>query len=581
MARTASNLVSLERVSKRYAEKKVLDGVTLGIDDGDRVGVIGVNGSGKSTLLRIVGGLLEPDSGRVVVAGRVRVAAVAQDTRFFPRDTVLGAATRLLGQPAADTPDHRLRAVLDRLGFDHVDRPVGTLSGGQRKRVALAAALARDAELLILDEPTNHLDVDAIEWLEGHLAGRGGALLLVTHDRYLLDRVASRIVELDRGRSFSAQGSYQEYLEARAAREGQAAIADRQRRNRARIELAWLRRAAPARTSKAKYRVEQAHALLDASPQASRAELAMGLPSRRLGSKVIELHEVAKAYAGLRGVNLRLSRGGRIGIVGPNGSGKTTLLRLLAGELPPDEGHVEVGETVAVGVYGQELAELPPRTRVLDAVAEVAASSAGRLLERFLFPTEAQKAYVEELSGGERRRLELLRVLAGAPNVLLLDEPTNDLDLDTLAVLEEELDTWPGVVVAASHDRFFLDRVCRDIFGIERDGTVRHEPGGWSAYHARRMPPAESPRREPTSAPRAAPRLRKLSYNEQRELRELERRLPQLEERKGALALALQDAGDDYESAQRAGADLAAVLAELETAEARWLDLSLVEEQGA
>ena len=592
------NIVSLEKVRKQHAEKLVLDGATLGIDDRDRVGVIGRNGSGKSTLLRIVAGDLEPDDGRVVLTDGLRVRHVPQEPALPPDATALAAALATPGSfdplvdRAAVQRGQRARAMLDRLGVVDPDQLIGTMSGGQRKRVAIAAALVDDTDLLILDEPTNHLDVEVVEWLEDELRNRPGALLLVTHDRYLLDRIATRIVEVEAGALHSGYGSYFDYLEARAKRQQQAAATEQRRANRARVELAWLRRGARARTSKAKYRVERAQELLTTEPDTPPSELAIELPSRRLGSKVVNLHNAGKRYGDrmvLRGVDHKLKPGDRIGLVGPNGSGKTTLLRLFAGELEPDEGKVVIGETVHLGTYGQDPRPLAADLRVLDSVKEVVLETrtlqgrtmgAGALLEQFLFPPEAQRAFVSELSGGERRRLELLLVLAEAPNVLLLDEPTNDLDLDTLSVLEEYLDDWPGVLVVASHDRYFLDRVCDDLFSIQPDGTVQHHPGGWSAWREQRAEQQRRSRTQPASRPpddvddRGARRPRKLSYAERRELSSLERRIPQLEERKTALTQQLQDAGDDYVAAQSAADELSGVLHQIEAAETRWLELS-------
>ena len=598
------NIVSLERITKQHAEKLVLDAVTLGIDDRDRVGVIGRNGSGKSTLLRIVAGEMEADDGRVVRSDALRLRFVPQEPSLEPTATALQAALAApemfdpMMDRAAVQREQRAVAMLDRMGITDTTQAVGTMSGGQRKRVALAGALTDDSDLLILDEPTNHLDVDVVEWLEGELRSRSGALLLVTHDRYLLDRIATRIVEVERGDLHSGYGSYLDYLETRARRQEQAAAAEQRRSNRARTELAWLRRGARARTSKAKYRVERAQELQVSAMEAPPSELAIELPSRRLGSKVVNLHNAGKRYGDrtvLQGVEHKLKPGDRIGIVGPNGSGKTTLLRLIAGDLEPDEGKVVIGDTVHLGRYGQEPRDIPPDTRVIDAVKEVVLETrtvqgktmgAGALLEQFLFPPEAQRALVSELSGGERRRLELLLVLAEAPNVLLLDEPTNDLDLDTLAVLEEYLDSWSGVVVVASHDRFFLDRVCDDLFSIGRDGTVQHHPGGWTAWREQR---AEEDRQRRATAPTAVPdsepdddrsarRPRKLSYGERRELTALERRMPQLEQRKAELTEQLQSVADDYAAAQALGEELTQVIDELDAAEVRWLELSEIGE---
>lgn len=622
-------VASLEGVTKRYADRTVLDGVTLGIDDRDRVGVIGHNGSGKSTLLRLLAGVEEPDAGNVVHGDPVDVRYLPQepgvpgglnrpgppgaiDPHATPLDVVLAGPATF--DPLTDRSDvqreQRARAMLDRLGVGDVDAPIGHRSGGQRKRIALAAALAEPCDLLVLDEPTNHLDVEIVEWLEDALRHSSGALVMVTHDRYLLDTVSTRIVEVEGSGIRTHHGSYADYLEEREAREARREAENRKLANRARTELAWLRRGPKARTSKAKARVEQARGVVETAPESHDPELAIDLPARRLGGKVVNLHNAGVRFGDrwvLRHLDLKLAPRDRIGVVGPNGGGKTTLLRLLGGFLAPEEGSVRIGETVHVGYYGQELGRLEagaeggaapeapaPRTRVLDAVTEVvreaeltsgARLAAGQLLERFLFPPVKQKAHVEELSGGERRRLELLRVLGRSPNLLLLDEPTNDLDLDTLAVLEAELDTWAGTVVVASHDRFFLDRVCEHLYAVEpaADGArVRHHPGGWSAYRARERERAARDRaaaRTPTTERDARPRrTHKRAYHEQRELEQLGERIPQLEARKAELAAALQEAGDDYEKAAALGAELAAVTEELDAAETRWLELAEIGE---
>jgi ABC transport system ATP-binding/permease protein len=591
-------VASLEGVGKRYADRRVFDGVTIGVDDRDRVGVIGRNGSGKSTLLRLVAGVVEPDEGRVVHRDGARLRYLSQDPDLDPQCTPLDV---VLAGPRAFDPlvdradvqrEQQARATLDRLGVGDVEAPIGNRSGGERKRIALAAALAEPSELLVLDEPTNHLDVDVIEWLEGRLRALSTALVLVTHDRYLLDAVATRVVELEAGTLYAYHGSYASYLEDRQARQERADASERKRANLARIELAWLRRSPAARTSKAKARVDRARELVESTPRAPEVEMTIGLAARRLGGKVVHLHNAGVRFGDrwvLRGLDWKLGPGQRLAVVGPNGSGKTTLLRLLAGHLAPSQGSVRIGDTVHVGCFGQQPDRLPPRTRVLDAVTEVvreaelaggARVTAGQLLERFAFTQEQQKAYVEELSGGESRRLELLRVLGAAPNLLLLDEPTNDLDLDTLAVLEAELDAWDGTVVVASHDRYFIDRVCEHIYAIEPGGMLRHHPGGWTAYRAaqRRMDgdraPAES------SAPRRpSQRPRKRSFHEEREMAQLEERIPTLEERRESLAQDLQQAADDYEQAAALGRELAAIDEELDAAETRWLELGDIGEE--
>ena len=608
-------LISLDGVTRRHADQQVLDGVTLGVEDGDRVGVIGANGSGKSTLLRILAGVDEPDDGRVVTGSRVQATYVAQEPAFDPDQRVLDAVTDAApAQPrtgavvrdamdSAEAAERERSAVayLDRLGVRSWDQTLGALSGGQRKRVALARGIAADDAwtasgagegLLVLDEPTTHLDVDVVEWLEGHLRARTGGLVIVTHDRYLLDRVATRIVEVEGGTTRSGYGNYAAYLEARSVRAEQTAAEERRRQNRARVELAWLRRGAKARTSKAKYRVERAWDLVETGPPEEAAELQVALPSRRIGSKVVNLHNAGTRYGDrwvLRGVEHRLAPDARIGIVGPNGAGKTTLLSLIAGRKEPDAGKVSIGETIVPGWYGQDPEALPAQQRVIDAVKEIVLETrvpdgkvvtAAQLLERFGFPASLQRSWVGQLSGGERRRLELLRVLATMPNLLLLDEPTNDLDLDTLAVLEEFLDTWPGALVVASHDRYFLDRVCDDLFSVEPDGTVRHHPGGWTAWREVRAEQARAARavdRVPVApGPAAAPgeRPRKLGFRERRELDGLDVRMATLETRKVELAGRMQDAGGDHSAVLRAGEELTAVIAELEEAESRWLELA-------
>ena len=589
----STNIVSLEDVRKAYAEKVPLDGVSVGLDEGDRAGVIGINGSGKSTLLKVIAKVIPADSGRVVHRGGLRVRYLDQQPTLTPDLTPLEAAG---GSRQAE-------AYLDKLGLGGVDQPVGTLSGGQRRRVALAEVLADDPDLLVLDEPTNHLDPDVIEWLEGLLVSRSGSLLFVTHDRYLLGRVATRIVEVVDGRLHTHHGSYADYLEARALRVEQAEAEARKRANLARTELEWLRRGPKARTSKAKHRVDSAQALVAAaSVKVEERELSIDLPSRRLGSTVANAHNAGKVYEGrtvLRDVDLKVDPQARWGIVGPNGSGKSTLLAMLAGRLEPDTGSARIGETVHIGWYGQDPTPMPPRTRVIDAVKEVAEEaslvdglvvSAGDLLERFLFSKPQQRAYVEELSGGERRRLELLRVLADAPNLLILDEPTNDLDLDTLAVLEDYLDAWPGALLVASHDRWFLDRVCSDLYAITDTGTLRHQPGGWTAWREARRAEQKAVKaqraaharaeaeRDPAPAAATTTAPRKLSYNEKREMEQLGQRIPQLEQRRDALEEQLTQVGEDYAAAQALATDLDEVTAELDTAEERWLELAEVAE---
>jgi len=572
------HLISLEAISKSYPETPVLTDVSLGVSRRQRIGVIGRNGSGKSTLLRIIGDIEEPDKGRIVRATGLRITYLDQDPSF-PDENRVGD---IIGG------DRDSIAMADRLGLTDSSALVADLSGGQRKRLALAVALAAECDLLILDEPTNHLDVDTIDWLEDHLLSRTSVLVLVTHDRYLLDRVANRVVEVHHESLSSHHGTYEQFLEARTAREEHEAAVEHRRRQRLRTELEWLRRSPKARTSKSRARVNAVNDLIAAKRPPVDPELSINLPSRRIGSKVVDMHNAGKSYDDrwvVRNVDLKLQPNARVGVVGDNGSGKTTLLRLIAGRLEPDEGTVKMGTTIVPGWYGQDPQPIPPDTRVNAAVRERAETtrldsgirvSAAKLLERFQFDADAQRSTVGDLSGGERRRLELLITLMEAPNLLLLDEPTNDLDLDTLEVLEEYLDSWQGALVVASHDRYFLDRVCDDIYSLEPDGSVRHHPGGWQAYWADQLAPAEAaPARPPAKTDTNTPTPRtKPTWKERQELARLTRRIPKLEEQSAELARQLDTAGSDYAATVGLAQQLADVLEDLDAEETAWLELT-------
>ncbi len=570
------HLLSLENITKAYPETSVLDAVSLGISAGDHIGVIGRNGSGKSTLLAIIAGSEEADDGSIIRSRGLRVATLDQDPTFDDNLSV-GEA---LGEKRESI------ALGDRLGLTDHDALCSDLSGGQRKRLALALALSAECDLLILDAPTNHLDIDAIDWLEDHLRSRKEAILLVTHDRYLLDQVANKVVEVHDHKLFPHQGTYEQYLEGAAEREAQAAATEHRRQQRIKTELAWLRRSPKARTSKSRHRVKQATELVTERRHRARRELSIELPSRRIGSKVVNLHNVGKRYDDrwvLRHVEYKLHPDARIGIVGPNGAGKTTLLRLIAEQIEPDEGKVVTGSTIHVGWYGQDPRPIPGTTRVHAAVREHLDEvhlesgikvSGAQLLERFQFTRDQQQSEVGDLSGGERRRLELLLSLMEAPNLLLMDEPTNDLDLDTLTVLEEYLDAWSGALVVASHDRFFLDRVCDDIFSIEPDGSVRHHPGGWTAYRETMLRQPGSVAKFTAGDQRAKQRRTKLTYNDKRELDELTKAIPVLEERKASLNARLDGAGGEYDLVVTLSKDLADVINALDSSEDRWLELT-------
>jgi ATP-binding cassette subfamily F protein uup len=601
-------LVDAQDLAMSRPGKPLFADLSLTVSSGDRLAVVGINGTGKSTLLGLLAGTVEPDAG-VVRRGRGARAVALDQLAVLPEGTV---RTAVGGGWEGE-------AVLDRLGLaDLVDADVGRLSGGQAKRVALARALVAlgdggDDDLLILDEPTNHLDLDSIAWLEDRLAGFTGGLVLVTHDRHVLDRLTTRIVELDRGAAHVHEGGYASYLGARAERAEREAGAERKRRNLARAELAWLRRGAPARTRKPKADVAAARAVVDGrAPDPDRAgdlSLAELVQMPRLGDTVIELLNVSDGYGDdlvFEHLDLGLAPGERLGVVGVNGSGKSTLLDLLAGRRVPRAGEVRVGATVRVGYYDQRGVDLPPDARVRELVAGTARQpdwSDAALLERLWFGTDAQWAPVRLLSGGERRRLQLALVLRAGPNVLLLDEPTNDLDLDTLRALEDLLDTWPGTLVVVSHDRAFLERTVEDVVVVDRATGVGRVPGGYAAYERARREARRSGRVAPAQAGAtasgasgaAAPapaggagprsdgngrddRRRSAAGRSPSTLRHLMRQadavVQRLRERRSELEGELAAAPGDHVALARLGEELSDVTAELDAAEESWLALA-------
>ncbi|MGV0341423.1 ABC-F family ATP-binding cassette domain-containing protein [Corynebacterium mastitidis] len=496
-----ANLINMEGVSLSYGLKTLLDGVSLGVQSGDRIGVVGLNGGGKTSLLEVLTGLAAPDSGRVSHVHDLRMAVVTQRADLDPEATVAQVVLGPLGLETFEwASDAKVRSVLGGLGVAALglDTPVGRLSGGERRRVNLAAALVRELDLVVLDEPTNHLDVEGVQWLASHLLGRKIALVVVTHDRWFLDTVATRTWEVHDGRVDVYEGGYNDWTFARAERARQSDAAEARRRNLARKELAWLRRGAPARTSKPRYRIEAAEALIADVPAPRDSVELMAFSKRRLGNRVIDLEdarvETPDGRVLVDGLTWRLAPGERIGLVGVNGSGKTTLLRTLAGEHPLAAGCRTEGRTVRLGWLRQELDDLDSTRRLLDAVEDVATYvtlgtkelSASQLAERLGFSAKRQRTPVGDLSGGERRRLQLTRVLMAEPNVLLLDEPTNDLDIDTLQELESLLDGWPGTLVVISHDRYLIERIADSTWALFGDGRLTNLPGGIEQYLRRR-----------------------------------------------------------------------------------------------
>jgi ATP-binding cassette subfamily F protein uup len=588
-----ANLVNLENVSKAYGTTSVLSSVSLGIADGERIGVVGRNGGGKSTLLRMITGAEPPDSGRATRTGGVRIATVSQSGAMAAgssvREIVVGDAAE--HEWAGDSA---IRNVLNGLGLAAIglDTPIDRLSGGEGRRVNLAAALITDADLLVLDEPTNHLDVEGVNWLAEYLNQRKGALLTVTHDRWFLDEVCTRTWEVIDGSVRAFDGGYAAYVLARAERDRQASASEARRQNLVRKELAWLRRGAPARTSKPKFRIAAAEALIADVPEPRSATELRALSAKRLGRTVYDIEDATVTVGSgdtkrtlLDHVTWHVGPGDRIGIIGVNGSGKTHLLRLLAGDLEPDDGKVVIGQTVRVGYLSQNLVELPQDLRVIEAVNEVRTTaeiggvelSATQLAERFGFSNNRQWTPVADLSGGEKRRLQLMRLLLTQPNVLLLDEPTNDLDTDTLAGLEDLLDSWAGTIVVISHDRYLVERICDSTVALMGDGSVAALPGGIDEYLARRHSQLQD---APAAASVGAPSGEKSKEAKidtraaRKELARLEREISKLDQREAKLHEQLAEHATDYTKIAELDAQLRQVLADKDDAEHKWLELS-------
>jgi ATP-binding cassette subfamily F protein uup len=642
------NLLSIEHFNKSYGEKVLFDDISFGIDERQRIGLVGVNGTGKSSLLKALAGLEPVDSGKLSHSNHFRAEYLPQNPQFDKDSTVLdqvfygdtplmktlrdyeAALAELQHAPEDEklldrlfSVQHRMDAlnaweasttaeiVLTKLGITNFTQKVGLLSGGQRKRVAMARVLIQPADLLILDEPTNHIDHMTVEWLEEFLSKWKGALLLVTHDRYFLDRVTNRILELDKGKLYSYEGNYESFLDKKAERMEREASEEDKRQNLLRHELAWLRRGPKARSTKQKARIDRTIELRDRKVDGPTEKMDMALGASRLGKKVMELEHVTKSFEGrqlIKDFSYIVMPDDRLGIIGPNGSGKSTLLNMLAGRIQPDEGTVDVGTTVKLAYYTQESVEMDEKMRVIEYIkegAEVIKTASGesvtasQMLERFLFSSSLQWTPIGRLSGGERRRLYLLRTLMGEPNVLLLDEPTNDLDIQTLTILEQYLEDFPGAVITVSHDRYFLDRTAEHLFVFEEDGINRFI-GNYSDYltaakqeerdqaHERKQQSLQStPEPKKLNSVAAAnvnnkkeePRARKLTFQEQKDWEQIEGTITALEEKLVQIKKQIEQSGSAYDKVQELYAEEQKLNGQMELAMNRWAELSELIEQ--
>lgn len=637
-------LFTLRSVHKDFGIKEILRDASFSLDEGDKVGLIGTNGSGKSTLLKMIAGLEPFDSGDFWVNPGAKVVYLPQQPDFEADHTVLeqvfadanesmalireyedlshhlahgtgGSPETLMAKLSAVTEkltaaeawdlETNAKVILSKLGIDDFDAKVGDLSGGYRKRVAIAAALLSEPDALLMDEPTNHLDAESVEWLQNYLSGFRGALLLITHDRYFLDQVTNRILEIDRGDLYSYAGNYAYYLEKKALSEASEVSSQKKHAGVLRRELEWLKRGPKARSTKQKARIDRIHDMQDREFKQALGKVDISTAGRRIGKKVIELENVSKGYEGrtlFKEFTYAFAPDDRVGIIGPNGVGKSTLMNVITGRLEPDSGTVEMGTTIHVGYFDQHSEDLfkNPEQRVIEYLKETAelvttadgsTITASQMLERFLFTPNQQYAPLHKLSGGERRRLFLLQVLMSAPNLLILDEPTNDLDVQTLAVLEEYLEEFNGCVIVVSHDRYFLDRTVNTIFSFEGNGILRQYPGNYSLYLDYKK--AEQEREEerqkaaakvdskpttsnaPASAKSTAPQTKKLSYKEKREYEQLETQIPELEAEKETIEKRLYgDAPSDYEEVTRLSEQLASLSAKIDAATERWMELA-------
>ena len=585
-------LLSAEHLSINYGTRQLLQDVNFYLNEGDKTGVIGINGTGKSTFLKVLAGVTEPDAGRIARNPNVQVSYLSQNPVMEDGATVLEQVFLHFPEEFRALNEYEAKTMLTRLGLTDFEQKVGTLSGGQRKRVALVAALVHPADILVLDEPTNHLDSEMVAWLEDWLRRFKGGLVMVTHDRYFLERVVNHITELSRGSLYHYEANYSKYLELKAQRAEMEQAGERKRQSILRVEREWIMRGCQARRTKSKDRIERYENLLRQEAPETDDTVQLAAAASRLGKKIIQLNEIGKSFGDhtvIRSFSYNLLRDDRIGIVGKNGAGKSTLLHMIAGELQPDRGYVEMGTTVKIGHFSQEGRELDLNQRVYDFIHSIADEvktdegtfTANQMMERFLFPSDLQGVPIGRLSGGERRRLYLLSVLMEAPNVLLLDEPTNDLDIMTLSILEDYLQSFPGPILTVSHDRFFLDKLADTVFEVRGDGQVLQFTGNWSDWAAKRREEEAPVKADKPKAAAERPREKKLrfSYMEEREFVAIDGEIAQLEQQLAACQAEQNLCGSDYVRLQELQAQQEQLEARLEEKTERWFYLNELKEK--
>lgn len=581
-------LLSAQNISKTYMERKVLDDVSFFLNEGDKVGIIGINGTGKSTLLRILAGAEEADSGNIVRTSGIRVAYLPQIPEFDAHGSVLEQVLSHLSADMKEAKEFEAKSILGRLGIDDWSRDISTLSGGEKRRAGIAAALIQPSDILLLDEPTNHIDNETAALLEELLKKYKGAIVMVTHDRYFLNSITRTIVEVDKGKLFVCEGNYGKFLEQKAQREADAEAAERKNRSLYRRELEWIQRGARARGTKSKERIARFEALENRDIPVQAEKLKLQSISSRLGKKTIEIENISRSINGRRLItdfSYIIPRDGRIGIVGKNGAGKTTLIKMLSGQTHPDSGNIIFGDTVSIGYFSQECESMDPSQRVTDYIRDTAelietpegTVTAAKMLERFLFTSELQWNRIEKLSGGERKRLYLLKVIMSSPNILFLDEPTNDLDIETLTILEDYLESFDGAVIAISHDRYFLDKMADEIWEI-KDGSCERFNGNYSDYAAKVLPASEKKSEKKTGEKKektfqGAVKL-KFSFKEQREYDNIDNDIAELEAQIEAAEKDIAASASDYVKLQELTEKKDLLEKQLEEKMERWVYLS-------